>query len=94
LVIRRPGREADYSPPSSDEGVSKSFRTGRLERELQMIQLSATKCSSVAILWVSIVSFAAIKLCLASQRIIFHYRLGPETFGYTLVNLMSSDAGL
>jgi hypothetical protein len=24
------------------EGVSKSFRTGRLERELQMVQLSAT----------------------------------------------------
>jgi len=28
-------------------GVTKSFRTGRLERELQMIQLSATTCSSV-----------------------------------------------
>jgi hypothetical protein len=27
------------------EGISKSFRTGRLERELQMIQLSATRCS-------------------------------------------------
>jgi hypothetical protein len=26
------------------EVVSKSFRTGRLERELQMVQLSATKC--------------------------------------------------
>jgi hypothetical protein len=25
------------------EGVSKSFQTGRLERELQMVQLSATK---------------------------------------------------
>jgi hypothetical protein len=32
------------------EGVSKSFRTGRLERELQMVQLSATKCSCIAIL--------------------------------------------
>jgi hypothetical protein len=49
------------------EGVSKSFRTGRLERELQMIQLSATRCSCIAILWVSIVSFAAITLCVASQ---------------------------
>jgi hypothetical protein len=32
------------------EDVSKSFRTGRLERELQMVQLSATKCSCIAIL--------------------------------------------
>jgi hypothetical protein len=36
------------------EGVSKSFRTGRLERELQMVQLSATRCSYIAILWVSL----------------------------------------
>jgi len=33
------------------EGVSKSFRTGRLEWELQMVQLSATRCSCIAILW-------------------------------------------
>jgi hypothetical protein len=32
------------------EAVSKSFRTGRLERELKMVQLSATRCSCVAIL--------------------------------------------
>jgi hypothetical protein len=32
------------------DGVSKSFRTGRLERELQMVQLSATRCSCIAIL--------------------------------------------
>jgi hypothetical protein len=44
-------------------GVPKSFRTGRLERELQMVQLSATRCS------VSPVSFAAITLCVASQRV-------------------------
>jgi hypothetical protein len=30
------------------EGVDKSFRTGRLERELQIVQLSATRCSCVA----------------------------------------------
>jgi hypothetical protein len=38
--------------PSCDiyEDVSKSFRTGRLERELQMVQLSATTCSCIAIL--------------------------------------------
>jgi hypothetical protein len=51
------------------EGVSKSFRTGRLERELQMVKLSATRCSCIAILWVSLVSFAAITLCVASQRV-------------------------
>jgi hypothetical protein len=51
------------------EGVSKSFRTGRLERELQTVQLSATKCIYIAIFWVSLVSFAAITLCLASQRV-------------------------
>jgi hypothetical protein len=32
------------------EGVSKSFRTGRLQRELQIVQLSATGCSCIAIL--------------------------------------------
>jgi hypothetical protein len=54
------------------EGVSKSFRTGRLEggRELQMAQLSAIRCSCIAILWVSLVSFAAINLCVASQRVL------------------------
>jgi hypothetical protein len=51
------------------EGVSKSFRTGRLEQELQMVQLSATRCSCIAILWVSLVSFATITLCVASQRV-------------------------
>jgi hypothetical protein len=48
--------------------VSKRFRTGHLERELQMVQLSATTCSCIAILWISLVSFAAITLCVASQR--------------------------
>jgi hypothetical protein len=47
-----------------------SFRTGRLERELQMVQLSATRCSCIAILWVSLVSFAAITICIASQRVL------------------------
>jgi hypothetical protein len=32
-----------------------------------MVQLSATSCSSVAILWVSLVTFAAITLCVATQ---------------------------
>jgi hypothetical protein len=51
------------------EGVSRSFRTGHLERELQMVQLSATRCSCIAILWVNLVGFAAITLCVASQRV-------------------------
>jgi hypothetical protein len=55
--------------PSLYDGVSISFRTGRLGRELQQIQLSATRCSCIAILWVSLVSFAAITLCVASQRV-------------------------
>jgi len=32
------------------ESVSKGFRTGHLERELQTVQLSATRCSFIAIL--------------------------------------------
>jgi hypothetical protein len=51
------------------EGVSKSFRTGRLARELKIVQLSATMCSCIAILWVSLVGFAAITLCVASERV-------------------------
>jgi hypothetical protein len=51
------------------EAVCKSFRTGRLERELQTVQLSATRRSCIAIVWVSQVSFAAITLCVASQRV-------------------------
>jgi hypothetical protein len=49
------------------EGVSKSFRPGYLEWELQMVQLSATRCSCIAILWVSLMSFATITHCVASQ---------------------------
>jgi hypothetical protein len=62
-----------------------------------MVQLSATKCSCIAILWVILVSFAAITLCNSSQRVfiiiiiiiinLFRYRLSPEAFGYTLVNM-------
>jgi hypothetical protein len=72
-----------HNEPFTYEGVSKSFRTGSVERELQMVQLSATRCNCIAILCVSLVSFAAITLyrccCL------FRYRLSPETFGYALV---------
>jgi hypothetical protein len=51
------------------EGVSKSFRTGRLAREQQMVELSAIRCSCIAILWVILMSFAAITLCVASQQV-------------------------
>jgi hypothetical protein len=44
------------------EGVTGSFRTGRLERELQMVQIFATRYSYIAILWASLVSFATITL--------------------------------
>jgi len=49
------------------EGVSKSFRTGRLKRELKMVQLSATRCSCVAIFRVNLLSSVAISLCVDSQ---------------------------
>jgi hypothetical protein len=51
------------------ENESRSFRTGRLERELQMVQLPGTRRGCIAILWASLVSFAAITLCVASQRV-------------------------
>jgi hypothetical protein len=54
------------TPDMLYEGVSKSFRTIRPERELQMLQLPAKKCSCIAILWVSLVSFAALSPCVAS----------------------------
>jgi hypothetical protein len=34
-----------------------------------MVQLSVTLCTCMAILWVSLVSFAVITLCVASQRV-------------------------
>jgi hypothetical protein len=54
-------------------GISKSFRSGRPERKLQMIQLSATGCSCMAILWVSLASFAAVTLCVASELVFVVY---------------------
>jgi hypothetical protein len=34
-----------------------------------MVELSATMCSCIAILWVSLMSFSVITLCVASQRV-------------------------
>jgi hypothetical protein len=56
-----------------------------------VVQLSATRCSSITILLVSLASSADMTLCVASQRVfvvvvvLFLYRLSPETSGYTLV---------
>jgi hypothetical protein len=50
-------------------GVSENLRTGCLERELQTVQLSTTRCSCIATLWVSVVSFAAITLWTGQQRV-------------------------
>jgi hypothetical protein len=52
---------------SAYEGESKRFRTGLLEWELQMVHHSATRCGCIAILSVSLVSFAATALLVASQ---------------------------
>jgi len=63
-------------------------------RGLQMVQLYASKCFYVAILWVILVSFAVISFCIASQRVfiiiiiiivVISLWLSPETFGYNLV---------
>jgi hypothetical protein len=51
------------------EGVSKSFRTGRLKRELRLVRLSATTSSCIAVWWVSLVSFSAITLYVASELV-------------------------
>jgi hypothetical protein len=67
--MRRSRKHWDNFHKWTYECVSKSFRTGRPERELQMVELSATRCNCIAILWVSLVSFATITLCVASQRV-------------------------
>jgi hypothetical protein len=46
---RSPPREVP-SPSLHYDDAPRSFRTGRLERELQMVQLSASRCCRIAIL--------------------------------------------
>jgi hypothetical protein len=70
---------ATCSQTPSYEGASKSFRTGHLLRELQMVQLSAIRCNYIAILWVSLVSFAAITLCTASQHVFIVISLSTQS---------------
>jgi len=43
-------RKEPHISKGTYNGVSKSFQTGRLERELQMVQPSATKRRFIAIL--------------------------------------------
>jgi hypothetical protein len=56
-----------------------------------MVQLSASRCNCIAILWVSLVSFATITLCIAFNEglllslLFTSLWLSPETFGYTLI---------
>jgi hypothetical protein len=49
-------------------GCIQKFPDWPLGARLQMVQLSATRCSCIAILRVSLVSFVAITFCVASQR--------------------------
>jgi hypothetical protein len=60
-------------PVITARDVTKSFRTGRLERELQVVQVSATICTCIATLWVSLVSFVATTLCVSFQRVFIRY---------------------
>jgi len=48
--MRNMSNETGLHPEDAYESVSKSFQTGRLERELQMVHLSATRYSCIAIL--------------------------------------------
>jgi hypothetical protein len=80
-------------------------KVSELERELQMVQLSATKYSCITILWVSLVSFAAITLCVAFQLVFFHCcclvrydavrkLLDTPSYMYTITNLSHSESSV
>jgi hypothetical protein len=45
----------------------KVSRLAAWSKKVQMVQLSATRCSCITIVWVSPVSFTAITICVASQ---------------------------
>jgi hypothetical protein len=40
-----------------------------MEPDLQIVKLSATRCSYIAVLWFSLVSFATISVCVASKQV-------------------------
>jgi hypothetical protein len=56
-------------------GAEGTGRYRSMERKLPMAQLSATRCSCIAVLLFSLVSFAAITLCVASQRVFIVVRV-------------------
>jgi hypothetical protein len=72
-------------------GCIQKFPDWPPERVLQIVQLSATRWSCIAILWVSRVSFAAITHCVASQRVFVVYfvidsvRRLLDTLSYELI---------
>jgi hypothetical protein len=79
------------------EGVSRSSGTGPLEQELQMVQLSATRFSCIAILWVSLVNFAAITLCVASQQVILNvsvYFVMTQSGNFWIHSLIPNSVGM
>jgi hypothetical protein len=93
---RQTARDFPKKKNRTYEGVSKGFRTGRLEREQEMIQLSATRRNYLAIFLSQYSEFCRHNpLCSFSTSVycckrIFRYRLSPETFGYTLVILKNA----
>jgi hypothetical protein len=63
--------------------MSKNFRTDHLKRELQMVHLSATRCSCFAILWVSLANSSVLTHCYFSSVYfccccLFRYGHSPE----------------
>jgi len=69
------------------EGASKSFRTGCVEPELQMVQLSATRCSSIASEFCRHNPLCYFSASVHRCACLFRYRLSPKTCGFTLVNI-------
>jgi len=67
------------------EGVSRSLWTSRLERELQMVQLSTTRCYFVSQSSEFCYNNPLCCLSVYSYKHIFCNRLSPETSGYTLM---------
>jgi len=79
-----------YWPPRlhTYKGISKSFRTGHLEREMQLVQLSATRCSCIVSQSSEFCRHNPLRCFSTSNtkgRGICRYRLRPVAFGYTLV---------
>jgi hypothetical protein len=73
------------------EGVSKSFRTGRLKRELQIVRLCTTKrsCIDIFVSQSNEICFHNPLCCFSTSvyccKRILRYLLSPESFGYTFV---------